>query len=161
MPSDIRPAKQLATVASQFMTIPLGSHMHGALLHFSTSILTAGDMSLWMSAGRRIVERSWEDLAFGIRLCGALSYLNWGGWKLLELPHVQKRVPGLLESHTMQTLDLLAMLHRKQRLVEVDQIFWQRLDVWTKDRLAGWALNGNNVRAGAFRLSFSIIITGL
>ncbi|KAI0035598.1 armadillo-type protein [Vararia minispora EC-137] len=151
-------AKQLASISSHLQNIPLVPSLYSSLLCLTISVLTAGDMPLWMSAGRKLIEYSWSSPAFGIRLCGALSDLDWGGWKLLELPHVQKRVVDLLETDTSLALDLVAGLWEKQRLGGLEHPVRQKLDAWATARLKLWTLDADKASELHQLLTFSPLL---
>ena len=124
--------------------VPIPS-LEKSSLHASVSVLMAGDLSLWMSAGRDLVQDSWMNTTLGVQLCGILSDLSWGGWQLLEFPHVVKRLPDLLESDTIGSLRLLATLHSSRRLKGVPAAWLLRLEEWILKRLGGWVLTPGKV----------------
>jgi U3 small nucleolar RNA-associated protein 20 len=105
----------------------------------------AGDLLLWKGAGRDLVQKSWMNITLGVQLCGILSDLSWGGWQLLEFPHVVKRLPDLLESNTIDGLRLLATLHSSQRLKGVPAAWLLRLEEWILKRFEGWVLTPEKV----------------
>ena len=111
--------------------------------------LTAGEMALWLGPGRKVFERIWERPVLGVELCGALSDLNWGGWKMLALPHVLKLAPELLQSHTAKTLELLVAVHREGRLENVDVAWKGKLQKWVDGRFAAW--DGSTDKASTVR----------
>lgn len=95
-----------------------------ALLKTITAVLTAGDMALWISAGRKILAQSWNisttecregfsNYAFAIKLHGALAdpELGWGGWKIIGMPGVLKMISytsaGMTASSKLTTQSLL------------------------------------------------------
>ncbi|KAJ7582352.1 hypothetical protein C8J56DRAFT_792691, partial [Mycena floridula] len=63
----------------------------------SPSSLVAGEMPLWLSSGRKLLEQSWTDTRFVIQLHGTLAELGWGGWKMITLPMLLKKTGQLLE----------------------------------------------------------------
>ena len=103
-------------------------------------------MALWTGPGRKAFERVWERPLLAIELCGALSDLGWGGWKLIASPHVKKNTFQLLQSHTKQTSALLVALHREKRLGDVDVVWKQRFQTWSQIVLSNWQLTEDNVR---------------
>ncbi|OCH91059.1 hypothetical protein OBBRIDRAFT_887230 [Obba rivulosa] len=137
--------QHLYAILTPFPTLPLTDELHDALLKFSVSALTAGDMALWMGPGRKALEHAWERPQLGLELTGALADAGWGGWKLLAQPLVLKRAPQLLDSHTRETLELLVVGQREKRLGEVDVVFRQRLQTWVEGRLSSWELTEDNV----------------
>lgn len=98
----------------------------------------AGNMALWMGPGRKVMECVWERPELALELCGVLSDLNWGGWKLIALPHVLKRTHILLQDHPRKTLELLSALHREGRLEPVDVVWRQRFQSWVDTRFTEW-----------------------
>lgn len=125
-------AKHLSAIVLASLSIPIS--VHSSHLSFATSVLTAGDMSLWIGPGRKLVELSWLDALFGIKLCGVLSDLGWKGWKLVELPHVTKQTPQLLEGRSLDILELLATLHQAKRLEDADEVWIQQVQTWATSR---------------------------
>lgn len=95
-------------------------------------------MALWIGPGRKLIEHSWKDLSFGMKLCGALSELQWGGWKLVEFPHVIKLTPTLLDKHPKEAVALLAALWKGGRLGEVDQAWKGRVEEWVGEWFGRW-----------------------
>ena len=117
-----------------------------SLLHASASVLTAGDVSLWMGAGRVLVKESWTRITFGAELCGILSDLSWGGWQLLEFSHVVKHMQNLFELNALQGLALLGALNNAQRLKDAPKAWLKQLEEWILKRFEGWAITYENVR---------------
>ncbi|KAI0060580.1 hypothetical protein BV25DRAFT_946008 [Artomyces pyxidatus] len=154
-------AKQLGTIASEILSIPMSAALSDSLLHVTVAVLCAGDMALWMGPGRKIVERSWQDTAFGIRLCGILSDLEWGGWKLLELPYVVKRTPQLLENNSQETLRLFSALHAVKRLNDTDRAWQQSVEGWAKTRLQNWTITEGSVEELQHILSLSSLFPSI
>ena len=137
--TDIMAAKHLHALLSQFSTFPLSDQLHAPLLKFVVSCLMAGDMSLWMGLGRKVLERAWEERpTLAMEMTGSLSELNWGGWKLLALPHVTKRVQSVLDVHPQKTLEWLGAIHKDGRLSTVDAAWKQGLQNWVDNRLTVW-----------------------
>ena len=98
----------------------------------------AGDFALWIGPGRKVIEWSWQCLEFGTKLCGALADLDWGGWKTIALPSVLKMVPQLLENDSVLSVALLAALHRKGKLGELDLPCRTMLEAYLCARLTQW-----------------------
>ncbi|KZT04836.1 uncharacterized protein LAESUDRAFT_682314 [Laetiporus sulphureus 93-53] len=153
--------KQLLTMLSEFDKIPLTDALHSSVLKFTTSILLAGDMALWMASGRKVLERTWERPALALELCGALSDLGWGGWKMVAQPHVMKHTAELLQSHPHRTLELLVALHREKRLVGVDVVWKQRLQEWADRTFARWEQTEDNILLLHDALSLSSLMPTL
>ncbi|TBU52202.1 hypothetical protein BD310DRAFT_784738, partial [Dichomitus squalens] len=153
--------KQLSALLSEYPSIPTSEVLHSALLKFATSALTAGDMSLWMAHARKVLAHAWERPLLGIELTGALSELSWGGWKLVALPYVSANTHKLLESHSGETLELLAALHREKRLGEMDLVWKQRLWTWVEKRLEGWERSEENARVLAHVLALADLLPSL
>lgn len=139
------PDKQLGTLLTAYPTIPLTDALHASLLKLAASALTAGDMALWTAHARKVLDRSWARPLLGIELTGALSDLSWGGWKLVALPHVSANTHKLLESHPMETLELLAGLNREKRLGDMDVVWKQRFEAWVEKALVKWERSETNV----------------
>ncbi|KAI0262194.1 armadillo-type protein [Gloeopeniophorella convolvens] len=137
---------QLAAIAKQLSPLMGRSSLEKSLLHACTSILVAGDMSLWMGAGRELVQQSWTNITFGARLCGVLSDLSWGGWKLLEVSNVVKHVPDLLDSNAEEGLALLSALHRSHRLKDMPIVWQQRIEEWVLNRFGSWVVTPAKVK---------------
>ena len=129
---------QLGTLLAEYAMVPLTDALHPALLKVAVGALSAGDMALWMAHGRKVFDRCWERPLLGIELTGALSDLSWGAWKLVALSYVSSSTHKLLESHPMQTLELLAALHREKRLNEMDIVWKQRFQAWVDKTLSSW-----------------------
>lgn len=106
----------------------------------------AGDLSLWMAAGRDLVQQSWTTVTFGAQLCGILSDLSWGGWKMLEFPCVIQHLPDLLDCGATRGLQLLAALHDAQRVKDVPAAWLQRLEEWILKRFESWTVMAEKVR---------------
>ncbi|KAI0705265.1 armadillo-type protein [Cerioporus squamosus] len=153
--------KQLGTLLAEYATIPMTDSLHPALFKFATSALTAGDMALWMAHGRKVFDRSWERPLLGIELTGALSDLSWGAWKLVALPYVSSNTHKLLESHPMQTLELLAALHREKRLNDMDIVWKQRFQAWVDKAFSSWERSEDNVRMLEHVLELSKLLSSL
>lgn len=118
-------------------------------------------MALWTGPGRRVIEWSWEHPIFGIELCGALSDMDWGAWKLICRPFVPKLTPTLLDSLPAKTLELLVALHRERRLADVDIVWKQRLQSWVNTRFDDWDDNEENVRTFSNLISLYNHLTAL
>lgn len=91
-----------------------------------------------MGPGRRVLARVWERPTLALELCGVLSSLNWGGWKLLAQSHVLKTIPDLLDTHTEKALELLDALQKEKRLQGMDAQWKERLQTWVQTRLGNW-----------------------
>jgi U3 small nucleolar RNA-associated protein 20 len=106
----------------------------------------AGDLSLWMAAGRVLVQQSWTNVTFGAQLCGILSDLSWGGWKLLEFPHMIQHLPNLVDTDAIRGLRLLAALHSAQRVKDVPAAWLSNLEKWILKRFEDWTVTPDKVR---------------
>ncbi|OSX63528.1 hypothetical protein POSPLADRAFT_1055582 [Postia placenta MAD-698-R-SB12] len=95
-------------------------------------------MALWMGPGRMVFDRVWEFPILTLDLCAALSGLGWDGWKSLALPHVLTSAPALLQSHALETAELLAALQQKKRLANMDIVWKQRVQALFDDRIVHW-----------------------
>lgn len=130
--------KHIATLVASFPSLPLTPALSAAQLKFATSALTAGDMSVWMGPGRKLLEYSWTVPIFGVRLHGALWELHWGGWKMIALPGVLKSTPVILEKGPRLGAGFLAALCTSGKLGEVDLVWKKTVDRWLHDKLQNW-----------------------
>ena len=134
-------ASQLREVAGTLSSVILTEENRMSFLQLSASVLVAGDSSLWITAGKEIITRSWEtDVSFAIELSGSLCELGWGGWKPFGLSSVLKHTQRALETTPTKVLRLLAWLVEEQKLTAVDAIWKQRTERWAEKRLpaANW-----------------------
>ena len=122
------------------------SSLEESLLRACVSVLMAGDFSLWMAAGRDLVQQSWTNVTFGAQLCGILSDLSWGGWKLLEFPHMVQHLPNLVDTDAIRGLRLLASLHGAQRVKDVPTAWLLRLEEWILKRFEDFTVTSDKVR---------------
>ena len=139
-------AKQRSALVSRIPSLPLSDDLHSSILKFTTACLLAGDMALAMGPGRKVFERIWEFPEFALGLCGVLSDLNWGGWKMIALPHVLKHTRSLLQNNPVKTLELLSALHREGRLEGVDLAWRQSFEVWVDGWFGEWNSSDERVR---------------
>jgi U3 small nucleolar RNA-associated protein 20 len=114
----------------------------------------AGDLSLWMAAGRDLVQQSWTNVTFGAQLCGILSDLSWGGWKMVEFPHMIQQLPNLLDCDATRGLELLAALHNAQRVKDVPAAWLLRLEEWILRRFEAWTVTPEKVRCRLGEVAF-------
>ncbi|KAJ7597870.1 hypothetical protein C8J56DRAFT_329594, partial [Mycena floridula] len=120
--------KHLTTILTTSLTIPITPSFHDVLLKIVTSSLVAGEMPLWLSSGRKLLEQSWTDTRFVIQLHGTLAELGWGGWKMITLPMLLKKTGQLLEVEPARTFELLAACQKEHKLGEVDMVWKQKLN---------------------------------
>ncbi|KAI0302300.1 armadillo-type protein [Multifurca ochricompacta] len=153
-------ADQLSKITMMLSSLFQFSSLGKSLLHASASVLIAGDESLWMGPGRALVQQSWTNLTFGAQLCGILSDLLWGGWRLLELPHMVNNLPDLLDVNRLWGLALLASLHRGQRLKNVPVAWLHRLEEWVLERFENWAITPENVEEFRHLLQVTSLLPG-
>ncbi|KAI9441558.1 armadillo-type protein [Lactarius indigo] len=153
-------ADQLSTIARTLSPLVGFSSLGNSLLHASVSVLTAGDVSLWMGAGRVLIEQSWTRVTFGAELCGILSDLSWGGWQLLELPHVVKHMQSLFELDALRGLALSAALNNAQRLKDAPIAWLKQLEVWILKRFEGWAMTREKVEELSHVLQITHLLPG-
>ncbi|KAF4598878.1 U3 snoRNP protein [Pleurotus pulmonarius] len=138
--------KHLSSIANELANnAPRLPGLHHALGKVTAATLLAGEMGLWLGPGRKLLESSWSDPAYAIKLHGALADLGWGGWKSLALPNVLKQTPNLLQNDPHNTIHLLSVLHRDKRLGEVDLVWKQRFNTWASGQLRNWELTGDAV----------------
>ena len=132
--------KQQFALASELVNIPVTTSTFSVLLKLTTAVLMAGDMALWMGPGRKIIEKSWETPEYGIKLCGSLADLEWGGWKMIAVPSLTKAIPQLLESAYGLVLHLLASLQREGKLWQLDSTCRRVLEEHMCARLGQWEM---------------------
>ena len=130
------------------------SSLEKSLLHACVSVLMAGDLSLRMAAGRDLVQQSWTNVTFGAQLCGILSNLSWGGWKLLEFPHMIQHLPNMIDSDPIRGLRLLAVLHGAQRVKDVPAAWLLRLEEWILKRFEDFTVTPDKVRCRPDQVTF-------
>ncbi|KAF8514623.1 armadillo-type protein [Gautieria morchelliformis] len=112
------------------------------VLSLGTATLMAGEMPVWMGSGRRFIESSWQDPMLGLQLAGSLSGLDWGGWRLIELPFTLKHTVQSIDSHPLPTLTLLASLVKAERLGDADDGWLRRMTTCVQARLKMLDFNG-------------------
>ncbi|KAK7469217.1 U3 snoRNP protein [Stygiomarasmius scandens] len=122
------------------LALPLDIAPRSALLKFSSSLLMAGDMAIWMSHGRHCLSRLWDVgaeamMPLNLQLHGVLAELGWGGWKMIALPGLLKRTGKLLEYESQETIRLLASLCRESKLGDLDLICKKKVNDWVIDWL--------------------------
>jgi U3 small nucleolar RNA-associated protein 20 len=139
-------ADQLSSIAAMLSSLIPFSSLEKSLLHACVAVLMAGDLSLWMAVGRDLVQQSWTNVTFGAQLCGILSDLSWGGWKLLEFPHMIQHLPNLVDSDAIRGLGLLAALHKAQRVKDVPSAWLLRLEEGILKRFEEWTITRDKVR---------------
>lgn len=144
---------QLRTLATSFpfSLDPIPACLFPSLLKYTTSILIAGDMSIWLGPGRKILAHTLQPslIKFGITLHGALAdaELEWGGWKGVGIQGVLK-VSGtgaLLDGNDAGLgLAFLARLVREGTIGEadVDLIWKERVGKVVDARLQDWTIEG-------------------
>ncbi|KAH9067708.1 armadillo-type protein [Lactarius vividus] len=154
-------ADQLSTIARTLSSLVEFPSLGNSLLHASVSVLIAGDVSLWMGAGRVLVEQSWTRITFGADLCGILSDLSWGGWQLLESPHVVKHMQSLLELDALRGLALLAVLNNTQKLKDAPIIWLKQLEDWILMRFESWAMTREKVEELSHVLQITSLLPGI
>jgi U3 small nucleolar RNA-associated protein 20 len=126
-------------------TIPIVPEMDTALLKFSTAILMAAEMPLWIGPGLKHLQRVWATpatLRFALKLNGCLAELGWGGWKLVALPLLLKTTvsSSVLEQEPKKVLGFLASLKRAKKLStgETDLVWRDKMEKWVMGRLKVW-----------------------
>ena len=134
-------AKNLSTILTHLQSIPITDELHVAYLKLTVACLTAGDMALWMGAGRKVFERTWaERPKLALQITGATLELGWGGWQMIALPHVVKRSLDVLESNTevVCVLEVLSAAQKEGKLSGVDEKWKERLRKWAIARFSKW-----------------------
>ncbi|ESK84634.1 u3 snornp protein utp20 [Moniliophthora roreri MCA 2997] len=119
--------------------LPLPFPLHAAFLRLTSSLLTAGDMSAWMSSGRALT-RLWDNdemIEFTLQLHGILADLSWGGWKMIALPVLVRKTPKFMEGKGREVIRLLASISRsgKISLADVDLVWKHKMEEWSEGRL--------------------------
>ncbi|KAJ3868344.1 armadillo-type protein [Lentinula novae-zelandiae] len=147
VPASVRNGSRLASASltqlyasTMKISVPVSPLLHSAMLKFTSALLTAGDLSFWMSSGRNLLARLWNegsqpDSLFCLELHGVLAEMKWGGWKSLALPGLLKRTGKLLEAEPSYTLRLMASLCRNDKLGEVDLVWKKKITDWVSLRL--------------------------
>ncbi|KAG9309435.1 hypothetical protein JVU11DRAFT_10689 [Chiua virens] len=146
----------LSQLASALPNIQICAPIETALLHFSASILTAGDMSMATNVGHLFILEALKVPKFGTSLLGALAELSWGEWKLVALPALLRSTTDLLTMEPKQTLRLLSSLALADKLGEVDVVWRRTVDVWLSERLSRWELTPDGVNELRNLLSLSV-----
>lgn len=147
-------ADQLSSITQMLSSLIQFPSLEKPLLHACVSVLVAGDLSLWMAAGRDLVQHSWTNVTFGAQLCGILSDLSWGGWKLLEFPHMIQHLPNMVDSDPIRGLRLLAALHGAQRVKDVPAAWLLRLEEWISKRFEDCTITPDKVRCRLDQVTF-------
>ncbi|KAJ3935001.1 MAG: armadillo-type protein [Lentinula lateritia] len=147
VPASVRNGSRLSSASltqlyasTMKISVPVSALSHSAMLKFTSALLTAGDLSLWMSSGRNLLARLWNegsqpDSLFCLELHGVLAEMKWGGWKSLALLGLLKRTGKLLEVEPSYTLRLMASLCRNDKLGEVDLVWKKKITDWVSVRL--------------------------
>ncbi|KAJ4487801.1 armadillo-type protein [Lentinula aciculospora] len=147
VPASVRNGSRLASTSitqlytlSMKIPVPVSATSHSAMLKFISALLLAGDLSLWMSSGRNLIARLWNDGSqldskFSLELHGVLVEMKWGGWKSLALPGLLKRTGRLLEVEPSYTLRLIASLCRDGKLGDADFVWKKKITEWVSGRL--------------------------
>ncbi|KAG1831616.1 armadillo-type protein [Suillus variegatus] len=151
----------LTQLASRLASLPLDVPLHSEILNFTSSLLTAGDMSMSTGPGRAFVARALGVPSFGLMLCGVLAELGWGGWKLVGLPALLKATPTLLQAEHTLTLRLLASLQHSGKLGEVDIVWKRSVDRWIQTHLSSWEISDESVDHLYDIMSLSIFVDSL
>ncbi|KAG2048035.1 hypothetical protein BDR06DRAFT_943462 [Suillus hirtellus] len=151
----------LTQLASRLASLPLDVPLHSEILNFTSSLLTAGDMSMSTGPGRAFVARALGVPSFGLMLCGVLAELGWGGWKLVGLPALLKATPTLLQAEHTLTLRLLAYLQHSGKLGEVDIVWKRSVDRWIQTHLSSWEISDESVDHLYDIMSLSIFVDSL
>ncbi|KAG1788657.1 armadillo-type protein [Suillus plorans] len=151
----------LTQLASRLASLPLDVPLHSEILNFTSSLLTAGDMSMSTGPGRAFVARALGVPSFGLMLCGVLAELGWGGWKLVGLPALLKATPTLLQAEHTLTLRLLASLQHSGKLGEVDIVWKRSVDRWIQTHLSSWEISDESVDHLYDIISLSIFVDSL
>ncbi|KIJ51368.1 hypothetical protein M422DRAFT_203512 [Sphaerobolus stellatus SS14] len=149
---------KILTHLSQKDVILIGTE---PVITVGAACLVAGDMPVWMSAGRRFIEASWQDPLLGMKLTGALSALDWGGWRLIELSFTLKHTGQLIESEPTTTLSLLSSLVGEGRLNDVDERWLGHISKIIQNKLASWDMGTSNLNELACILALCPVLSGV
>jgi hypothetical protein len=109
-------------------------------------VLTAGNMPLWLSGGRKVLDYVWSGLSapngssLVIQLHGSVAELGWGGFQMIAMPALIAKTQVLLERDGKGAIQLLASLQRSGKLTEkeVDLVWKRKLEEWVCERLNEW-----------------------
>lgn len=160
---------QTTKLFSQLQVLPVVKELHSAMLLFCTSLLMAGEMSLWLGPALKFLQQSWagsvsspvtaeefstHPLAFTLKLHLCLSDSGWGGWKMVALPLVMRSTlrsdAGLAQYAPRQLLAFAASLKREKNITPADSdtVWRTKLETLAMERLQGgkWK-DGNAVDA--------------
>ncbi|PPR05452.1 hypothetical protein CVT24_008221 [Panaeolus cyanescens] len=160
---------QVTKLFSQLNSLPVAKELHAAMLLFCTSLLIAGEMSLWLGPGLKFLQQLWagtltsaitaeefstHPLAFTLKLNLCLSDSGWGGWKMVALPLVMRSTlrsdAGLAQYAPRQLLAFAASLKREKNITpsDSDTVWRTKLETLAMERLQGgkWK-EGNTVDA--------------
>lgn len=133
--------KNISTVLTHLLTVPLVDDLHVVVFKVALSCLTSGDMAIWMGPGRKMLERVWNERpSLALQLTGALSDMEWGGWKMIALPHVMKRALELLGNNKepLLVLEVLNSVQTGAKLSTADERWKDKLAQWVESRFANW-----------------------
>ncbi|THH09644.1 hypothetical protein EW145_g1873 [Phellinidium pouzarii] len=158
--------KQLSRILDISVKLSYATALRSALLAMTTAALCAlsADQSVWISAGRRALERMWStDTALAVATTGALSDSGWKGLSQIALPLFTKNCLMLLEdtgegrvqnegaamvngdnksevSVHVQTLRVLAKLAKEGMLKSTDDTWRKRLATHIRAQLDAFLL---------------------
>ncbi|EPQ55347.1 hypothetical protein GLOTRDRAFT_42472 [Gloeophyllum trabeum ATCC 11539] len=149
--------KQISIILSHVAAIPLTESLQASLLKLTVAALIAGELSLSLGPGRKVVEQSLQHPPFALQLYGSLAELQWGGWKLIALPNLLKAAPDLLHKEPRRTAELLATLYKKGMLGEVDAGFKVKFGEWARAKLSSWQKSEEQV----FELASILALSGM
>ncbi|GJJ08423.1 hypothetical protein Clacol_002639 [Clathrus columnatus] len=152
--------KQISTVLLHTIQQQQFPHLSETLT-LVVACLIAGDMSVWMSSGRRLIEYSWEHPNFGLKLSEALSFMDWDGWKLIELPLTMKHTLRVFETHPIATLSLLSTLAKAKRLNDYSNNWLSHLSTMILKRLESWNLENGSVTIQMDEISYILDICSI
>ena len=151
-------APYLSQLASVLPNIQNSPPIETALLNFSIAVLTAGDMSIAMSAGHFFITEALKTPKFGASLLGGPAELSWGEWKLAALLALFRSTGDLLTIEPKQMLCLCASLCHSDKLGEVDIMWRHTINLWLCERLSRWELNADSVDELRNLLSLSMYV---
>ncbi|KAL5498462.1 UTP20 [Sanghuangporus vaninii] len=123
--------KQVSTIMDATIKLSLNANLRNSILTLNTAALSASsaDLSIWMGAGRRVIEHAWSvDAQLAVSLTGSLLEVGWKGFSQFALSPFLKKCLDLLASENtspllqLQILRVLAKLAKSGMLKNVDEV---------------------------------------
>ena len=104
------------------------------------------DLSVWMNAGRLLLEQLWSDdkssksYELVISLTGSLYELGWKGLQQFAIPPFMKNIPSTLDNEVVTSDPIIQVLGILARMAE-DNILRKNMDEVVRGKLEKWAQN--------------------